>query len=279
MKQKTPFLFLVIFSLVVSCHCSYAQNPNFHIYICFGQSNMEGTGKIEAQDTITHPRILQLQAVNCPELGRQKGRWYPAKAPLCHCNTGVSPAEHFGKTLIENLPDSVTVGLVHVAVGGCHIQLFDKDSTAGYVEQAPDWMKNKLALYGNNPYKTLVDMAKLAQQRGVVKAILLHQGESNTGDKDWPNKVNRVYNNLLNDLNLQADKTPLLVGELLAAEHGGKCASMNAIIETLPQTIPNAHVVSSEGCEGVPDGLHFSAAGYRLLGKRYAETMLRILKD
>lgn len=276
MRQKTFILSAVLFLLLLSIHLSFAQNPNFHIYLCFGQSNMEGTGKIEAQDTITHPRLLHLQAVDCPELGRQKGQWYEAKSPLCHCNTGVSPAEQFGKTLIENLPDSITIALVHVAIGGCHIQLFDQDSTANYVARAPDWMKNKLTLYDNNPYKRLVEMAKLAQQRGVIKGILLHQGESNTGDKDWPNKVKKIYNNLLKDLNLQPDKTPLLAGELLSAEQEGKCANMNAIINTLSLTIPNAHIVSSEGCEGVPDGLHFSSEGYRTLGRRYAEVLLDI---
>ena len=28
-----------------------APDPNFHIYLAFGQSNMEGQGTIEAQDT------------------------------------------------------------------------------------------------------------------------------------------------------------------------------------------------------------------------------------
>lgn len=280
--KKTKYFLITLTTLFISCfHASTvsAQNPNFHIYLCFGQSNMEGTGKIEAQDTITHPRLLHLQAVDCPELGRQKGQWYEARSPLCHCNTGVSPAEQFGKTLIEKLPDSITVALVHVAIGGCHIQLFDQDSSANYVEQAPDWMKNKLALYDNDPYKRLVDMAKLAQQSGVIKGVLLHQGESNTGDRDWPNKVNKVYTNLLNDLYLAASETPLLAGETLSAQQGGKCASMNAIINTLPQTIPNAHIVSSEGCEGVSDGFHFSTKGYRALGKRYAQVMLDILTD
>lgn len=53
---------------------------------------------------------------------------------------------------------------------------------------------------------------------------------------------------------------------------------MNPVIQKLPETIPVVHVVSSEGCEAVSDRLHFSAAGYRELGKRYAFTMLELLK-
>jgi lysophospholipase L1-like esterase len=52
---------------------------------------------------------------------------------------------------------------------------------------------------------------------------------------------------------------------------------MNAIIATLPKTIPNTYIIPSTGCEGVKDRLHFSAAGYRELGKRYGEKMLNIL--
>ena len=53
---------------------------------------------------------------------------------------------------------------------------------------------------------------------------------------------------------------------------------MNEIIATLPEVIPNAHIISSEDCEAVRDGLHFSAEGYRELGKRYGEKMLSLLK-
>ncbi|NGM65020.1 sialate O-acetylesterase [Sphingobacterium sp. SGR-19] len=273
-KNKVSILFTAFFMLVFSIHHGYAQDRNVYIFLCFGQSNMEGTGKIEVQDTIADIRLLHLQAVDCPDLGRQKGHWYKAKSPLCHCNTGVSPAEQFGKALVQNLPDSITVALIHVAIGGCHIQLFDQDSTAAYVERAPGWMKSKLALYDNNPYKRLVEMAKIGQQKGVIKGILLHQGESNTGDQDWPNKVNKVYTNLLNDLHLEASETPLLAGEMLSAQQDGKCASMNEIINTLPQTIPNAHIVSSKYCEGAPDDIHFSSAGYRKLGNHYADVWL-----
>jgi alpha-L-fucosidase 2 len=120
-------------------------------------------------------------------------------------------------------------------------------------------------------------MGKLAQKSGVIKGILLHQGESNTNDKEWPAKVKAVYENLLKDLDLKPADVPLLAGELMGADQHGACASMNEIIDALPKTIPTAHVVSSEGCLGRPDHLHFTPEGYRELGKRYADTMLTLL--
>jgi lysophospholipase L1-like esterase len=61
------------------------------------------------------------------------------------------------------------------------------------------------------------------------------------------------------------------------ADQGGACASMNKIIATLPQTIPNSYVISSSGCTDARDNLHFTAEGYRKLGKRYAVKMLSLL--
>ena len=117
----------------------------------------------------------------------------------------------------------------------------------------------------------------MAQKYGVIKGVLLHQGESNTNDTLWTKKIKGIYDNLMKDLHLKAKKVPLIAGELVNADQGGKCASMNPIIATLPQTIPNSYVISSAGCPTGPDHLHFTAEGYRMLGKRYGEKMLALL--
>ena len=80
------------------------------------------------------------------------------------------------------------------------------------------------------------------------------------------------------DLNLMAEEVPLLAGEVVNADQQGTCAGMNAIIATLPETLSNSHVISSAGCTSV-ERLHFNSAGYRELGKRYAEKMLSILSN
>lgn len=257
---------------------AYSQDPNFHIYLAFGQSNMEGHTRFEPQDTIGNSRFQVMAAVDCPDLGRTKGNWYTAVPPLTRCRTGITPTDYFGKTLIEKLPNNIRVGVINVSVGGCKIELFDKDNYEEYVASSADWLKNLVKEYDGNPYARLVEMAKLAQKDGVIKGILMHQGESNTGDTEWPAKVKVVYDNLLKDLNLESNSVPLLAGEMVSAEEGGRCASMNEIVATLPETIPTTHVISSKGCGAIPDGLHFSAEGYRELGRRYAEKMLSLLK-
>ena len=130
--------------------------------------------------------------------------------------------------------------------------------------------------YGGSPYRHLVEMGRLAQQKGVIKGILLHQGESNNNDADWPKKVAKIYGDLLTDLKLTS-AVPLLAGETVNADQQGATASMNAIISELPKAVPTAHVISSQGCECRRDHLHFMPAGYRELGRRYAEKMLTLL--
>jgi enterochelin esterase-like enzyme len=239
---------------------------------------MEGAAKIEAQDTIkVDERFQVLETINCPNLDREKGKWYTAVPPLCRCNTGLTPVDYFGRTLINNLPKEIKVGVINVAVGGCKIALFDKDRYQEYSKTAPDWMKNMISQYDGNPYGRLVEMAKLAQKKGIIKGILLHQGESNTGDTLWPQQVKIVYDNLLKDLNLEANSIPLLSGEVVHEEQNGICASMNKIIAKLPEVIPSASIISSKGCSVASDNLHFDAEGYRTLGNRYAQKMLSLL--
>lgn len=275
MKTKIGTLLLPCLFFFVTK--TYSQDKNFYIFLCFGQSNMEGNARAEKQDSTVDNRFQVLETVNCENIGRTKGNWYPAVPPLARCRTGLTPADYFGRTMVATLPEKIRVGVINVSVAGCKIELFDKDSYHSYAATAPAWMTNIIKEYGGNPYAYLIEMAKMAQKKGVIKGILLHQGESNTKDSLWPQKVKAIYKNMLKDLKLKAKNVPLLAGELVNEDQGGVCASMNKIIGTLPEVVPTAHVISSKGCTDSRDNLHFNAEGYRKLGKRYAVTMLSLL--
>ncbi len=255
-----------------------AQDKNFYVFLCLGQSNMEGFPGIEDQDRSPgDSRFQVLATVDFQTPERKAGNWYPAVPPLCRPSAGLCPADFFGRSLVAQLPKEIKVGVVNVAVAGCKIELFDKQNYSSYAATAPEWMKTAIAAYDGNPYQKLVDMGRVAQKSGVIKGILLHQGESNTGDEQWPAKVRAVYMNLLKDLDLKAEEVPLIAGEVVGTNQKGLCASMNQIIARLPTEIPTAHIVSSKGCVVRSDNLHFSPEGYRELGRRYAQAMLPLL--
>src|SRR6187551_1533422 len=102
-------------------------DPNFHVFLAFGQSNMEGFPGIQPEDKVgVDPRFRMLAAVDFPALNRQKGEWYEATPPLCRPSTGLCPADYFGRTMVAAKPATITIGVVNVSVAGCKIELFDK---------------------------------------------------------------------------------------------------------------------------------------------------------
>lgn len=275
-------------------------DPNFQIYLCFGQSNMEGFAQgdyngIEDIDKTVDERFQVMNVVsgNWNGVQREVGHWYTAVPPLCRSNTGLCPADYFGRTMVEELsktnPD-IKVGVIVVAIGGAGIKAFHKTKYNEYYTGTDDWQRSLMDIYDGYPYGTLVDMARIAQKQGVIKGILMHQGESDACDAAWRQDVADIYNSLVADLSLKPESTPLLIGELLDDGQGhGNGVYKNSSFTEVRTLVPNAYVVSSEGCTVVdasiePDNagnnryLHFSSEGYRELGRHYAQTMINILE-
>ena len=265
--------------MAVSAHA--APDPNFHIYLAFGQSNMEGQGDIGSQDKSVDERFQLLwsaDAGSCNQ-GASKGKWIKAVPPLAHCQGAkLGPADYFGRTMVEKTDSQIKVGIIVVAVAGCSIDLFDKDGYANYARSQQSWMTQRINTYGGNPYGRMIEMAKKAQEEGVIKGIIFHQGETDAGNGQWPSKVKKVYDNIIKDLGLGND-IPFLAGEVLRS---GVSSGANNNIAKLPQQSSNFYVVSSEGFnQALGDGqtVHFTSQEYRDFGKRYAEKMIEVLGD
>ena len=282
MKRKISFLVVAVLAIFPIFRASATPeskpDPNFFIYLCIGQSNMEaGAVPAEQDKDFNNPRFQFMAAVDMPKLGREMGKWYTAIPPICREGNNLGPVDFFGRKMIDILPSEYHVGVINVSVAGAKIQLWDREDYKDYIDNERDWMKNIVSQYGGNPYERLVNMARLAQKDGVIKGILRHQGESNSEDPLWPERVKKIYDNLCKDLNLNPKQTPLLAGELKYAEQGGVCAAFNSsIMPKLPKVLPNAHIISALGCESTGDQFHFSTEGMRLLGYRFADKMLQL---
>ncbi|MDR2601543.1 MAG: sialate O-acetylesterase [Spirochaetaceae bacterium] len=308
------------------CAGAEKQKENFHIYLAFGQSNMVGylgpnigkDGNSGADTTwvgengydAPPANFVVMAAANDDNLpyGRKKGQWHPAVPPLNRAGNGISPADFFGRTIAEAVADKgIKVGVIVVAVDGVQINMFspDLDDFKNYITSRSEqvWERQQGHAYVDAsvefpipdsdfvtmdyPYKRLVDLAKKAQQEGVIKGIIMHQGESGVqdGTGSYNEYVRKIYNSLCKDLMLEAGKTPFLAGEPVRED------SLNIdAIRSIPEAfvdIPNtAFVISSEGLTGWEPGsqedwgnrrIHFSLAGYEELGKRYGQKMLELL--
>ena len=97
---------LSAFACVAGCMLSLSQptcaapNPNFHIYIAYGQSNMAGNGDIvPAEDQAQAPKNFLMIASHTANANQrsgqtnqsiQMGNWYPAIPPMFHAFENLS---------------------------------------------------------------------------------------------------------------------------------------------------------------------------------------------
>ena len=279
MKKQTILKSVIIgmIGMAASTKAMAEVDPNFYIYLCIGQSNMEGQGVIYAADKEVDERFLMMSPINYG--GREAGVWEKAVPPICRYDTGLCPADYFGRKLLENLPQEARVGVINVSIAGCGIDTFHPENYASYLKSwaVELWQTQRVEAYDSNPLGKLIDAAKLAQESGVIRGILLHQGETDAYNDQWVTKVQRIYEYILAELNLSAEDVPLLAGEVVGADQGGVCAGANTTINKLPQKISTAYVISSKGCKAGSDNLHFTSAGYRELGRRYGTKAIELL--
>jgi hypothetical protein len=267
----------------VTVTAEFYSKLNFHIYLGFGQSNMEGSNQMKnagltpEYTSWNNNRFRVLAAVELTS-ERVANQWYTAFPPLVKEWAGLCPADGFGRYLVENIRDKgIKIGVAIVAIPGAALDGFDKENYASYYAvQKDEWMLKCVNDYGGNPYGRLVELGKLAQEEGVIKGILMHQGESQGGKPSWGENVKCIYDNLLEDLDLEPDSVPLLAGQLL---------SNSSLINGLPGISNHFYVISSAGLTSAQaagstvwyDSAHFSPAGMMTLGRRYGEKMYDLL--
>jgi len=145
-------------------------DPNFFIYLCFGQSNMEAGATPADQDKDWNdPRFQFVAAVDMPRFDRKMGQWYTATPPICRQSNNLGPVDFFGRKMIEELPSQYRVGVINVSVAGAKLELWDKDACEEYLameaaDPSRSWLVNMAKEYDMRPYQRIVDMARIAQK-------------------------------------------------------------------------------------------------------------------
>ena len=265
-----------------------APNPNFHIYIAYGQSNMAGNGDIVPSEDQANPpkNFIMLASHNANASQRsgktnqsiKTGEWYPAIPPMFHAFENLSPADYFGRAMVDSLP-GVTVGIIPVAIGAVSIRAFDKDQYEAYFRgDGKDimnwgWPKD----YDNNPPGRILELAKKAKEVGVIKGFIFHQGESDGTDANWRKTVYKTYKDVIDALGLDENEVPFVAGELLQ-EGNNCCGSKNSGIAQLKNNFKKFGLASSKGLKGNgKDPYHFGREGVIELGRRYVHEMLKLI--
>ncbi len=284
----TIVLWLVGGILMLASIANAAPNPNFHIYIAYGQSNMAGNGDIvPSEDQATAPKNFIMLASHTANASQRSGsttqsikvgEWAAAIPPMFHAFENLSPADYFGRAMVDSLP-GVTVGIIPVAIGAVSIRAFDKDQYQSYFNgdgkdiKSWGWIND----YDGNPPGRILELAKKAKEVGVIKGFIFHQGESDGTDDNWRRTVYKTYKDIIDALDLDENEVPFVAGELLQ-EGNNCCGSKNAGIAQLKNNFKKFGLASSKGLQGNgKDPYHFGRAGVIELGRRYCSEMLKLI--
>ena len=284
--MSTLKISLLVMAFALTSKTAFAQvDSNFHIFLLFGQSNMAGGGAISdsAPDCDTTPRVKVMSFADCnagPDcksyvMKRTHDQWYTAFPPLHDCSAsleGICPGDWFGKTMIDSVRSDISIGLVPCALSGMALNVFLKGSSATSTVGPPQ-------VKGQNAYNWMLNRCKLAQQKGVIKGILLHQGESGTGTSQaWDAMAMQIFSDLKTDLSLGA-KTTMIVGQLRSdnTSPSQNNTSFNTLIAGMSAKYSNTGYASSQGLVGNGrDVWHFNPSSMREIGKRYARALLSL---
>ncbi|MCE6991018.1 sialate O-acetylesterase [Dyadobacter sp. CY323] len=261
MKKSSHYFFLIILLISIS-HSINAQPPvskkKFHLYLLAGQSNMAGRGQVEAQDTITHPRIWMLTKDNT---------WKLAKEPL-HFDkpsvAGVGPGFAFAKAMVET-DTNIVIGLIPSAVGGSPISAWEPGK---YYEPTK-----------SHPWDDALKRTKIAMVSGDLKGILWQQGESDSDSVKAPlyaEKLEKLVARFRKELNKKS--LPFVAGTMAEfyEQKRPTVKIVNAAIMNLPEHVRHTAFVSASGLKEKGDQTHFDGVSARELGRRYAEVMRRL---
>jgi hypothetical protein len=227
------------------------------VYIMAGQSNMAGRGLIEPQDTVTDLRILTIDSA---------GELVIAKEPLHFYHPGFSGLDcgvSFAKDLLSYAPPGSKICLVPCAMSSTSVQEWLGDSSHG------------VKLYTN-----MITRAQIAMQRGVLRGVLWHQGESNAEDSaraaNYDDDLGAFIQKIRKDVHVYG--LPFF-----AATLADFCArpfkdQINAEIRSASDKLTGLYVISTADLSCRPDNVHFDAAGQREMGRRFARVAGPLLR-
>ena len=238
------------------------DKSKFHLFVLAGQSNMAGRGKVDEVGKTPHPRVLMLN---------KDREWVPAVDPL-HFDkpkiVGVGPGRSFANEIAEANPD-IVIGLIPCAVGGSPISAWEP---GGYHKQTK-----------THPYDDAMPRLRAAMRVGTLKAVLWHQGESDSHEKS-SSKYEAKLHELIARIRAEAGNAnlPFIAGQLGQFKEkpwNEFRKEVDAAHRRLPEKISRTAFVSSNGLDHKGDKTHFSTTSARELGKRYAAAYVRLTKS
>lgn len=249
MKNIVVFIFLLLTEVLL------AQQKD--LYLLIGQSNMAGRGDFESPgDSTKIDNVFLLNDTGAFEAAKNPLNRYSTIRKACEPELQrVGLGARFSEEMARFLKDSVY--LIVNARGGTPVEKFLKGADDGY-------------------YETILNRTvnALAQNKNLrLRAILWHQGESNSDDTaEYLENLNRMVADFRTDLKIP--DLPFIAGEL--GEWNRSYDQVMEKIRMIPTYLHNVYLVSSKGLKN-RDEHHFDTESYKELGRRYAQLCKEVI--
>lgn len=234
-----------------------------HVFLGLGQSNMSGRGLPiggEAKD----PRILQYGAV--------RRILEPATIPLDMHDTasGLSPATTFSANYLKTQPPNVGALIIPAAHGATGFT--SAASTLTWTVGAASAPAYDLPALAVAQALEAIEAARAAGYTVLVKGILWHQGENNSGmsQASYEGQLDALISYLRTSLG--GATIPFVVGQMSLAGIDATAGRPNidkAHSGTPSRVAYSGFAPSLRGATNDGDTTHFSKAGVEYLGKTY----------
>ncbi len=225
-------------------------------FLLIGQSNMAGRGDFGEVPEIVNDNCFMLRM----------GRWQPMSEPI-NPDRGIWGKFHSGVGLSASFADEYArhftekVGLIPCADGGTKLC---------------QWMPGELL------FDHAVMMAKLAMRTSELAGVLWHQGEGDSREQadavTYHDRLTLMLTALVKEI---GEGVPVILGGLGDFVKDYDNCVYSDMITNATKTVAEEQgygFVSAEGLACKNDGIHFSSASYRELGKRYFGEYKKLLK-
>lgn len=248
-----------VFLLCSAVVAAAATGEKLDLYILAGQSNMDGVGGwAQPRHVVPEPRVVVLHRSMLFSGTDKKVRplpdplWVALGADRQLGDRGVGPEWGFANALLDRDPNA-RIGLVKIAASGSNIERWINDPA--------------LPRGGADYFSNVVATVRRAQEDGVLRAILWHQGESNSSSRDYDQLFERMvagYRDAFGTPDL-----PVIAGTIGTGEKGGV---VNEGLARAAARMKNVRVVSSR--RTLADNVHYDADSQDELGRCYANALL-----
>jgi len=116
MKIDLITLSLAAFLSFANTQTSADPDPNFYLFLCLGQSNMESGGQMEALDRTVDKRFRVLADFDAPDRDWEKDEWQDAVPPLAAKGSGIclvesNPNDQEWPAKVEGIYDNLILDL------------------------------------------------------------------------------------------------------------------------------------------------------------------------